>query len=150
MPIQPRRGAVPAYTPPGLTLAPRRPDPPPLAAPPPEPMDTHAPTEAPLVEEGPGSPSERSAPKKVRSTSPRPRRGTTGKPGPSAERPFHERFAEWIECGGFTKSGAARKLGLPRERVREWCNGRRMPNGHRLLTIARTLGLSLDLLNSEP
>jgi hypothetical protein len=146
---QPRRGAVPAYTPPGLALAPRRPDPPPLAAPPPEPMDTHAPTDTPPVEEGPGLPSERSAPKKVRSTSPRPKRGTTGKPGPSADRPFAERCAVWLQCGGVSRSQAALSLGIPRQRVSEWYAGKVTPGAEWLVKLAEALDLDLNDLKSR-
>lgn len=138
-----RRGSVPSYTPPGLATPPRAEPPRPAPA-------MHAPETPPPVEEGPTSPVVRSAPEKVRSIRPRPERGTTGKPGPLSGRPFAQRFAEWLECGGFTRAEAARKLGVAPPRVSEWCNGRRAPSGPRLVTIAETLGLDLNALKSEP
>lgn len=54
-----------------------------------------------------------------------------------------------LDRAGVSKGEAARRLGIPRPRVAEWCRGKWMPSAARLLWIVATLRLDPAIVAPE-
>lgn len=128
MPINQRRASVPGYVPPGLASRPGVP----RAEPPPRPL------------EGPES---RPEPKEVRSVHRTPERPSRAKPDALMDaKTLGGRIAVAMKAAGVNQTRAAERLGIPRQRVSEWCNGRHEPGACRLVWLVETLGLDWSLI----